>query len=47
MGVKHERHNLTVYALEAVPRPGERETRVRKAPSGMRIRNERGAEHAE
>ncbi len=41
------RHNLIPYALEAVARPGCRETRVRKPPDGMRIRNERGAAHAE
>ncbi len=36
-----ERHNLSPYALEACPRPGARETCVRKPPDGMRIRNER------
>ena len=36
------RHNLIPYALESVARPGSRESRVRPAPSGMRIRNERG-----
>ena len=41
------RHNLVGYALEAVARPGARESRVRKPPEGMRIRNERGARHAE
>ncbi len=35
------RHNLIPYALETVARPGSRESRVRKAPDGMRIRNER------
>ena len=45
MCVEHERHNLIPYVLEAVPRPGSRETRVRKPPDGMRIRNERGAAH--
>ena len=45
MCVEHERHNLIPYALEAVARPGSRETRVRKPPDGMRIRNERGAAH--
>lgn len=37
-----ERQNLIGYALQVVPRPGARETRVKKAPDGMRIRNERG-----
>jgi len=37
-----QRQNLMMYALEAVPRPGARETRVKKAPDGFRIRNERG-----
>lgn len=37
------RHSLVPYALEAVARPGERETRVRKPPTGFAIRNERGA----
>ena len=36
------RHNLIPYALEDVARPGSRESRVRPAPNGMRIRNERG-----
>lgn len=35
------RHNLIPYALEVVARPGSRESRVRKAPGSMRIRNER------
>ena len=37
-----ERHQIIPYALEAVARPGSRETRVRKPPDAMRIRNERG-----
>jgi len=41
-GYMENRHNLIPYALEAVARPGSRESRVRKAPDGMRIRNERG-----
>ena len=45
MCVEHERHNLIPYALEAVPRPGDRETRVRRPPDGMRIRNERSEAH--
>ena len=45
MCVEHERHNLIPYALEPVPRPGDRETHVRRPPDGMRIRNERGAVH--
>ena len=43
MCVEHERHNLIPYALEPVPRPGDRETRVRRPPDGMAIRHERGA----
>ena len=38
----HERHNLIPYALEAVARPGSRETRVKKTPQGAKVRNERG-----
>lgn len=37
-----ERHQMIPYTLEAVARPGSRETRVRKPPDDMRIRNERG-----
>lgn len=33
------RHNLISYALEAVPRPGAHEIRVRPAPGSMKIRN--------
>ena len=40
MCVEHERHKLIPYALEAVPRPGDRETRVRRPPD-VAIRNER------
>ncbi len=47
MCVKQDRHNLIPYALETVARPGSRETRVRKPPDGMRIRNERGQVHGE
>ena len=36
------RHMLVQYAMEAVPRPGERESRARRPPDGERIRNERG-----
>ena len=42
MVMVHERPNLIPYALEAVARPGSRETRVKKPPQGARIRNERG-----
>ena len=37
-----DRHQIIPYALEAVARPGSRETRVRRPPDDMRIRNERG-----
>lgn len=36
------RQSIIPYALECVPRPGERETRARKPPDGFAIRNERG-----
>ena len=39
-----QRQNLTAYALEAIPRPGSRETRVKRAPDAMPIRNRRGSE---
>lgn len=39
------RHSLIGYALETVPRPGARETRVRRPPEGVRVRNERGEAH--
>ena len=42
-----KRHKLIGYALEAVARPGERESRTRRAPDGMTIRNERGETLAE
>lgn len=35
------RHNLIAYALMTVARPGDRETRVRTAPDGTRVRNGR------
>lgn len=38
------RHQIIPYALHAVARPGSRESRVRKPPDGVRIRNERGGE---
>lgn len=41
------RHRIIGYALEAVARPGSRESRTRRPPDGMSIRNERGNEHAE
>lgn len=37
-----DRHQIIPYALEAVARPGSRETRVRRPPGDMRIRNGRG-----
>lgn len=37
-----ERHTIITYALESVPRPGARESRVRRPPDGFFIRNERG-----
>lgn len=40
-----ERHNLIPCTLEPAARPGDRETRVRRPPDGMRIRNERGETH--
>lgn len=39
-----ERHSLITYALLSVPRPGARETCVRRPPDGIRIRNSRGEE---
>ena len=39
------RHMIIPYALEIVPRPGERESRVRRPPQGTMIRNERGIAH--
>lgn len=38
----NQRHNLIPYVLEAVPRAGAHEIRVRPAPDGMRIRNRGG-----
>ena len=35
----NQRHNLISYALEAMPRPGMHEIRVRPVPDGIRIRN--------
>lgn len=37
------RHGIITYALEEAPRPGSREIRVRRAPDGVMIRNERGS----
>ena len=37
-----DRHKLIGYALEAVARPGARESRMRRPPDGLGIRNERG-----
>jgi len=37
----NERHTLIAYTLETVPRPGARETRVRRPPQGALIRNGR------
>lgn len=42
-----ERHNQIPYALEAVPRPGAHEIRVRPAPDGMRIRNRGEKRHGQ
>lgn len=36
------RQNLIGYALETVPRPGMRETRVRRPPAEPLMRNARG-----
>ncbi|MBR3796995.1 MAG: hypothetical protein IKK34_13350 [Clostridia bacterium] len=36
------RHGIILYALEEIPHPGSHEIRVRPAPSGLMIRNERG-----
>ena len=38
-----DRHTIITYALECVPRPGARESRVRRPPDGMASRHERGA----
>lgn len=35
------RHTIITYALESVPRPGARESRVRRPPDGVAIRHER------
>lgn len=37
-----QRHTIITYALESVPRPGARESRVRRPPDGFAVRNERG-----
>ena len=42
-----QRHNLISYALEAVPRPGAHEIRVRPAPEGTMIRNRRNQARGE
>ena len=42
-----QRHNLIAYALEATPRPGAHEIRVRPVPDGMRIRNRGAKRHGE
>ena len=42
-----QRHNLIPYALEAIPRPGSQEIRVRPAPDGIRIRNRRENMHGQ
>ena len=36
------RQNLIPYALQAVARPGSRESRARRPPDGLHIRHERG-----
>ncbi len=41
------RQNLIYYALEAAPRPGAREIRVRPVPDGLRIRNKGANRHGE
>ena len=41
------RHGMIPYALEETPRPGSREIRVRPAPNGMMIRNDRGEVHGQ
>lgn len=42
-----KRQNLIPYALQAVARPGSRESRVRRPPDGLHIRHERGEQGAE
>lgn len=42
-----ERHNLIYYALEAAPRPGAHEIRVRPTPDGLRIRNKGAKQHGD
>lgn len=42
-----KRQNMIPYALEAVPRPGAHEIRVRSAPDGLRIRNRGANRHGE
>lgn len=39
-----DRHNHPTYALEAQPRPGARETRMRPPRAGTPLRNEREEE---
>ena len=46
-GMHMQRHNLIYYALEAAPRPGAREIRVRPVPQGAKIRNKGEELHAE
>ena len=36
---------MILYALESIPRPGSRETRVRSHPKMYPIRNKGGNEH--
>lgn len=45
--MERERHNLISFSLEAKPRPGAHEIRVRPAPDGVRIRNGRKQTHEE
>ena len=47
MEKSENRHNLIPYALEAVARPGSRESRVHRPPDGLHIRHERGEQGAE
>jgi len=35
-----KRQGLSVFALEYVPHPGSRETRAKRPPDGVMIRNE-------
>jgi len=41
------RHNLISYSLEAVPRPGAREIRVRPVPDGLKVQPRRENIHGQ